>query len=1071
MASAVVELNHQQSDLSLASMPTRSHAQTIDSIPLDNPINPSTHQKKEETAMNCNHFSIRGYVVELRKRDPKLCDPFSPYRVHEGSLESSHELPPMVVPKFRWWKCDGCVPASGSPTGTVKLAHNSHDDKSAYPAKQVAVKASNVEAPRDQNAELASTSADSNKNRNCSPSVIGADDQKGKEKAHVEDELIAYQTGCKENAIVDSHQTNSISDGIETGALEGFMDHGNGKAHSVSLPDLNEGKAHSDDGDQNEVQVIGNGSVFEEEDDYFGVDSRKAPKVRLLSELLGSKDIQNDAKLKKVKSGDGEVSESESEDESTEIVSEALVKKHGKSTIDERPLLEKRNNKKIKTDHGAYSLMSQMKITPKLSNEKGKSSETNQVFTEASRVKSYQDVHSHQVIDLPRNNDVSADLEEKRSGLAKRKGKMVQIAKEQTSHRERTAFRKDNDILQKGTKHVQNEQSQDTSQIHRLPDSYASTGNDQLHVTPGKNGFCRLPSSMEPLIIDCSAVNKHASNNTIKETSLEFRTSGGALLTQSQFDGTRDRSTGLMTNSKGKQVQIPRPEERSHPIQQNAMQGATSVMNQKELIRRVQNIDINSIPTDEKAPEQGKGDDSYDIPMDIVELMAKNQYERNLRDPRDNKYSTFLSENARSNENTSTYGEQMLKLKQPRFLSWQNSFPKDARSRALDEFEATGSSNQKLLTPFLEFNQTHLSFRDHLGQNQVSTQSLTLSRGQDSYSALNLTAKNWTEHTEAQQRCPPSFLRTMGSYNTCHTASPPRPNVEARVWPLAVGGDMGKSYHRGPSILSFGAVNLEKQINFSNTYNGGNKQKGASSVDLHSNELIPAMHLLSLMQNAGKSELLKRAPSVPDHQQYKQQHHSNQESRHPLLENNGRTSSMQDSSFHPCYPTRPTVRAFTSFQSDGIGRKTSFRTPIPLTSLGQRNIESSHFASLRPQKLGPCTLGRKRKLDSAFNKRKGISGMPDLPSSTNPSQGTKDSTNYPYGLATTHDKKTFCHTPQKEICMLNQNPSEFNDLKELRRYMIRPEDLRPRETRHEKPTQRENAKRQQMRMNRPIPCL
>jgi len=312
----------------------------------------------------------------------------------------------------------------------------------------------------------------------------------------------------------------------------------------------------------------------------------------------------------------------------------------------------------------------------------------------------------------------------------------------------------------------------------------------------------------------------------------------------------------------------------------------------------------------------------------------------------------------------------------------------------------------------------------------------------------------------------------MGSYNTSYTASSPRTNVEAHIWPSVVGGNKGKIHHEGPSILSFGQVNLEKQIDFSSNYNGGNKQKGANSVDLSSNEVIPAMHLLSLMQNGGKSELPKRAPNVTDHQQYKELHHNSQESRHPLLESNGRTSNMQDSSFHPCYPMLPPVRSFTtSLQGDGIGRKTGFQTPIPLTSLGQRNIESSHFASLRPQKVGSCNLGRKRKVDSTLYKGKGTSGVRYLPFSTNGFQDTKDSANYPYGLARTSDKKTFCPIPQKDICKLNQNPSEFNDLKELRRYMIRPEDLRPREIRREKSVQRGNTKRQEMRMNNPMPCL
>ncbi|XP_010519894.1 PREDICTED: protein EMBRYONIC FLOWER 1-like isoform X2 [Tarenaya hassleriana] len=56
----------------------------------------------------CEHFSMRGFVAEIRQRDRGKCWPFS---ADSADLEDhiSYRLPSLSVPKSRWWRCTNCV--------------------------------------------------------------------------------------------------------------------------------------------------------------------------------------------------------------------------------------------------------------------------------------------------------------------------------------------------------------------------------------------------------------------------------------------------------------------------------------------------------------------------------------------------------------------------------------------------------------------------------------------------------------------------------------------------------------------------------------------------------------------------------------------------------------------------------------------------------------------------------------------------------------------------------------------------------------------------------------------------
>ncbi|CAN6441624.1 unnamed protein product [Victoria cruziana] len=56
----------------------------------------------------CRHFSIRGYVGEIRSLNRKICWPFSAYNSSENLDEEAKKLPPLPVPKFQWWCCQRC---------------------------------------------------------------------------------------------------------------------------------------------------------------------------------------------------------------------------------------------------------------------------------------------------------------------------------------------------------------------------------------------------------------------------------------------------------------------------------------------------------------------------------------------------------------------------------------------------------------------------------------------------------------------------------------------------------------------------------------------------------------------------------------------------------------------------------------------------------------------------------------------------------------------------------------------------------------------------------------------------
>ncbi|XP_021745467.1 protein EMBRYONIC FLOWER 1-like isoform X2 [Chenopodium quinoa] len=851
--------------------------------------------------------------------------------------------------------------------------------------------------------------------------------------------------------------------------------------------------------DENIEPMITNSNndvLCEDDDDYLGAERRKNPKVRFLSDLLGLNETQSSSrgrkknpsvtnsldenvKRKKVGSQDEgsksidirvsnngtkkvtettEISKPDSEyaadsdDVSTEVISKALEKRRCKSRI---PLQEKRN-KKSKLDHDGSSSLSRQKIMSRSAgNGKGKSSEI-----------------------LPGKSDYSDQLIERSSVMTKKRGKLHQPRKEAGSvipcknrnTKDSAATQKDVDAEK-----ISAQKDQISSEnVYPFSRNYLIKRNCQACDLPGENGLSLSSSQAEPMLVDGSSLRKHQDNrNNVGEASVDSRTIDVSRTphTGNPFDGNGERSIGAKTNLKGKQAMTPEAEEGSSLARDMRLQVTSSDVNQRaptnEVRGRVHDIDINSIPTDDKVTEQG---DTDEIPMDIVLLLAKNQHERKLGkldDRKEKQHNPSPSGSSgrciRDNGTNGSYGESWQKFGQPHFLSMQTPLATDARSSMVN-----GNAGH-----IPDLNRNSQSVPSCLPrENPVSARFLSLSQGQEHgppYPTCDLTLNNWngTINLGATQRYPPSFLQAVESYRLGPSA--PRQNTTdaSSVWPSVVTRSMplgianpqmipqgsnalnkGKLHHQtSGSILNFNASaaasrGKQQSLNFSNGYSVG--------------ESSAKMHNAKQMQNAtlslGPQNMVRPASS-----------------RQPFMEN-GRTPDVQDNSRHPCYPAAiPTALPFSpSFQSDGssIGRNNNagFAGHIPLTLQGQRNMESSHFALqsgvLRPQR---------QQMDSPLQNGRDISVI-SRPSYVNPLQGMTDAApNFLRRGNVRCEERAVAPIPERLVCRLNQNPSELS-VEVMNDYMIGPSELRPRGTHRERPAKpRGDAKRQVIRHNRPNP--
>ncbi|GAB4837248.1 hypothetical protein Ancab_002151 [Ancistrocladus abbreviatus] len=789
-----------------------------------------------------------------------------------------------------------------------------------------------------------------------------------------------------------------------------------------------------------------------------------------------------------------ESSDSESEeDASGEIVYHTVTERQYKHALEKNHELEKQA-KRNRVENGDSTSLSRQKASPKIIQEKAGSAD-----------KQISAADGNRRMDQLDKSLVMVQQTEKTCTGVKKKKKIPQIRKEQppafpwksfvsgecSATKENIAF-----TLTSGNHGQIQPVIHDSAgtTMHQFTSRHLSIGNAPRPVSPVQDGF-HLPCARQELILvdDDHVFRKGAENKSRGGSSTFHIAAADASFTKGPFFGNKERSACQKSNSKGKQKLIQEVEGGGLPLVEHMV----SLHKHKGLTAEVQghmrDIDINSIPMDDKVLEQGHLDD---IPMDIVELMAKHQHERRT-DGGSDKHFTLGPNSYLKNPNPIGTGGSLQGIR-PLGMSnvWQEHVPSmprpqasNARNGMMRGIENAGSMKQKLLAGhFPEINRTHFNIgnpKDSYSSGRFVQYPEHMSN-ELRFSSLGLTSNNLNGNTSAQ-RSPSGFLQGFDSFNKCLAVSQQNSGIHA--WPsgmpnrspLGIGNsgmisqcsDKQKG-NQDSALLSFNVVPVGKQsTNLSKSWNS----KLA--------EYSSAMQLLNLMHNGGT-----RPTTVPyavdgnltfskwPNQQYSHcaagqnfgAYKAGSNSRQPSVVSNGRMPFPEKP--HPCYSTIPGIRAFTSplNTETSPARISSFMNPFSFPSQEQRNVENYNLSPQggdfsHPQMTAAPSrhFGRKQQLVSALDKGKGIAGASIL--SIPPLQIQENLTNRNQS-ETQHGVRAVLPTPRTEVCALNQNPAEFIDLNLARKYMIGPEDLRCGKGSREKSSRSRLAAKKQEKMLR-----
>ncbi|XP_022729179.1 protein EMBRYONIC FLOWER 1-like isoform X2 [Durio zibethinus] len=514
----------------------------------------------------------------------------------------------------------------------------------------------------------------------------------------------------------------------------------------------------------------------------------------------------------------------------------------------------------------------------------------------------------------------------------------------------------------------------------------------------------------------------------------------------------------------------------------------------------------------EMQSEQGALDD---IPMEIVELMAKNQYERCLPDTETDKplpettnktiYHQRVDLNkVYENEEMSLFHETTHKPK-PR--------AKNGRIGKIIRGDNVGTSRQNSVDYF-----------SHMDQN-----SYTMSQLEQSYSpagfrpfplcvekplnAVQVSSTNSSRQNSSQncqwfgnmvgQRSSHASMQALGVCNTCQSA-PVQNKEAAHLWPSTIPNNMSYLYRipqkcadqvANIDLLSHCPSNLPKGnmsgnydrhfLNLASNFDKHSrkfdsdvigrthteypfacKHNGMGSLDLYSNETIPAMHLLSLMDAGlqsgapvdadGKQKFVKKAS-------YLHGNHSKEFSslpsggyrinsmKHPLCDCYGK--SHQPESFCECMSATPAVAPSTSTSS--FQHDKSFKKAIDFTgqfSLKSREKEKKKCSDSQRQ-------NRNRRSQKTVFSSSGLNttcGSIPVHSMQKLVLGTSDFMMFPiqlHAIESATKQKQEARTmngalfhpksgSENKICCINRNPADFTVPEAGNMYMIGGEDLK-----------------------------
>ncbi|CAH8319738.1 unnamed protein product [Eruca vesicaria subsp. sativa] len=264
---------------------------------------------KEIDMVKCDHFSIRGFVSEIRERDHNKCWPFPEESVSLVDQES-YSLPSLSVPKFRWWRCMSCIrdidadgtskdcglhPNSSSISGK-KLDGNSLAILSQSNLNSLTV----IDQEKERRTDIAGNAVDVNEDVNCRRSQKGdqrattflkrvnSKSRKLASQEHVRNKKakVAGISSWKEKHNVGGQAVTTFGSSEIAGVVEDTPPKSIKNHHKDSLVLM-----ECDNGPSESINLA-----------MTGLQRRKTRKVRRLSELLDQPETKTSGGIRKEES-------------------------------------------------------------------------------------------------------------------------------------------------------------------------------------------------------------------------------------------------------------------------------------------------------------------------------------------------------------------------------------------------------------------------------------------------------------------------------------------------------------------------------------------------------------------------------------------------------------------------------------------------------------------------------------------------------------------------------------------------------------------------------------------------
>ncbi|XP_075107997.1 uncharacterized protein LOC142180306 isoform X2 [Nicotiana tabacum] len=238
---------------------------------------------------NCHHFSIRGYVAEMRKKDIIICSPFG------SSSKPEDQLPPLDIPKFKSWRCKNCISEVGAEgAGNEMCVHKASTSSVQYLLPELKHMSDSRKVPRSvREEETGNPATEVTPSKQCSTqetktkSPVANTKIADSESNDESDEEVPYDIDPEieigsEN--VEQRTASITSDEIEVlGSKERVHNMSNVNLNRSPSVELIEGTETSKGGDEN---LAVNSQCDLHEDIANDLPRRKTRKVRLLTEIL-----------------------------------------------------------------------------------------------------------------------------------------------------------------------------------------------------------------------------------------------------------------------------------------------------------------------------------------------------------------------------------------------------------------------------------------------------------------------------------------------------------------------------------------------------------------------------------------------------------------------------------------------------------------------------------------------------------------------------------------------------------------------------------------------------------------